>query len=119
MQHPTTVPSHTVVTVAPSNPKSLSEVDGLNKPMARVKDSATGQTGFVSREALFPDPGQPIVNVAPITDKAGNTIAYWGNGLGWLPKTEVEAPGFDYDALIAAHDASTTLPPGYGTPSKG
>jgi hypothetical protein len=108
-----------VVTVASSNPKSLSEVDGLNTPMAPVKNEATGETGFVSREALFPDPGQPIIKVAPITDNAGNTIAYWGNGLGWLPKVEVEAPGFDYDALIAAHDSSTTLPPGYGEPTKG
>jgi hypothetical protein len=82
--------------------------------MAPVMDPITGQKGYVSREALFPDPGQPISKISPVTDSAGNTIAYWGNGLGWLSKAEVESPGFDYDAIIAAHNSSTTLPPGYG-----
>jgi hypothetical protein len=89
------------VVEGPKSAASPDQIEGLQGDRLPVIDGVTGQKGFVDRAAILSSGGQQVPDVSPVYDADGHQIAYWGNGLGWLSRDQVEAPGFDYQALYA------------------
>jgi hypothetical protein len=82
-----------------------------------VIDGKTGQTGFVDRGAIISaTPGKAVPDISPVFDANGKQIAHWGNGLGWLSRSEVESPSFDYQRLFAESQRNAPTIPAPSVP---
>lgn len=93
----------TSVVVAPGQSGTdISEVEGLSGDRLPVIDGTSGRTGWVDRGALIAPAGGEPPQLSPVYDDAGQQIAYWANGLGWLSSDVVEAPDFNLQQRLDA-----------------
>ncbi len=58
------------------------------------------RTGFLAWEEAFPPPGIERKQLMPVVNEAGEHIAYFAEGLGWVDLEVGNDPTFDYKVAL-------------------
>lgn len=76
-----------------------------------VSDDGQNTTGYVNYETVS-QAGTNGPTVSPVyaeggpSGDTGTIIAYWGQGLGWIPLDVYNSPSFDYEERVAERQAT-------------